>query len=82
MDISNIEYHLEFYADDSTQIAHYGNMAAPIVPPRVGDLVHFHNHDITLKVTRVVHEFVAHFADEPSRFTLGHIVKVYGNKAP
>ena len=48
--------------------------------PRVGDRVHFHNHDITLKITRVVHEFVDHFADEPSRFTLSHFVKVYGDK--
>ena len=81
MDITNIGYHLEFYADDSTQIAQYGNMASPIIPPRVGDLVHFHNHGTTLKITRVVHEFVAHFADEPSRFTLSHIVKAYGDKA-
>jgi hypothetical protein len=82
MDITNIEYHLEFYSDDSTQIAHYGNMAGPIMPPRIGDEVHFHNHRITLKITRVVHEFVAHFADEPHRFTLSHFIKVYGNKAP
>ena len=82
MDITNIEYQLEFYADDSTQIAHYENMAAPIILPRVGDQVHFHNHDITLKITRVVHEFVARFADEPSRFTLTHVIKVYGDKAP
>jgi hypothetical protein len=82
MDITNTEYHLEFYADDATQIAHYGSMATPIVPPRVGDLVHFHNHGITLKITSVVHEFVPHFADEPSRFTLSHIVKAYGDKAP
>jgi hypothetical protein len=57
-------------------------MAAPIIPPRIGDQVHFHNHDVTLKITRVFHEFVAQFADEPSRFTLGHVVKVYGDKAP
>ena len=82
MDITNIEYHLEFYANDSTQIAHYRNMAAPIIPPRIGDQVRFHNHDVTLKITRVFHEFVAQFADEPSRFTLGHVVKVYGDKAP
>ena len=82
MEITNIEYDLEFYVDDSTQIARYGNMAVPIFPPRVGDQVHFHNHDITLKITRVVHEFVARFADEPSRFTLSHVVKVYGDKTP
>jgi len=82
MDITNIEYHLEFYAEDSTQIAQYGNMAAPILPPRIGDQVHFHNHGITLKITRVVHEFVARFADEPSRFTLSHVIKAYGDKAP
>jgi hypothetical protein len=82
MDITDTKYHLEFYVDDSTQIAHYGNMATPIIPPRVGDQVHFHNHGITLKITRVVHEFVAHFADEPSRFTLSHVVKAYGDKAP
>jgi hypothetical protein len=81
MDITNIEYHLEFYTQDSTKIAQYANMAAPITPPRVGDQVHFHNHGITLKITRVVHEFVARFADEPSRFTLSHIIKVYGDKA-
>jgi len=81
MDITNIEYHLEFYTQDSTQIAQYANMAAPITPPRAGDQVHFHNHGITLKITRVVHEFVARFADEPSRFTLSHIIKVYGDKA-
>jgi len=81
MDITNIEYHLEFYTDDSTQIAQYGNMAVPIIPPRIGDQVHFPNHGITLKITRVVHEFVAHFADEPSRFTLSHVVKAYGDKA-
>jgi hypothetical protein len=55
-------------------------MANPIMLPRVGDQVHFQNHDITLKITRVVHEFVDHFADEPSRFTLSHFVKVYGEK--
>jgi len=82
MDINNIEYHLEFYTQDSTQIAQYANMAAPIIPPRVGDQVHFHNHAITLKITRVVHEFVPRFADEPSRFTLSHIIKAYGDKAP
>jgi hypothetical protein len=57
-------------------------MVSPIIPPRVGDQVHFHNHGITLKITRVVHEFVARFADEPSRFTLSHIIKAYGDKAP
>jgi hypothetical protein len=82
MDITNTEYHLEFYADDSTQIAHYGNVTAPIIPPRIGDQVHVHNHGITLKITRVVHEFVACFADEPSRFTLNHVIKVYGEKVP
>jgi hypothetical protein len=82
MDITNIEYHLEFYADDSTQIAQYGNLVSPIIPPRVGDQAHFHNHGITLKITCVVHEFVARFADEPSRFTLSHIIKAYGDKAP
>lgn len=81
MDISNIEYHLEFYTDDSTQIAQYENMAAPIIPPRIGDEVHFHNHGITLKITRVVHEFIVRFADEPSRFSLIHVIKVYGGKA-
>jgi hypothetical protein len=80
MDITNTHYHLEFYADDSTRVAHYANMTSPITLPRVGDQVHFHNHDITLKVTRIVHEFVSHFADEPSRFTLSHVVKVYGDK--
>lgn len=80
MDITDTHYHLEFYADDSTRVAHYENMANPIMLPRVGDRVHFQNHDITLKITRVVHEFVDHFADEPSRFALSHFVKVYGDK--
>jgi hypothetical protein len=80
MDITNTHYHVEFYADDSARVAHYANMAAPIMLPRIGDQVHFHNHDITLKITRVVHEFGAHFADEPTRFTLSHVVKVYGDK--
>jgi hypothetical protein len=55
-------------------------MAAPIMLPRVNDQVRLQNHDITLKITRVVHEFVDHFADEPSRFTLSHVVKVYGDR--
>ena len=80
MDIATTHYHLEFYADDSTPVAQYEKMAAPIVLPRVDDQVHFRNHDITLKITRVVHEFVDHFADEPCRFTLSHVVKVYGDK--
>jgi hypothetical protein len=82
MNIATIHYHLEFYADDSTRVAHYENIGAPIVLPRLNDQVHFQNHDITLKITRVVHEFVDHFADEPSRFTLSHVVKVYGDKVP
>ena len=80
MDINNTHYNVEFYADDSTRVAHYENMANPIMLPRVGDRVHFQNHDITLKITRVVHEFVDHFADEPRRFSLSHVVKVYGDK--
>ena len=80
MDINNTHYNVEFYVDDSTRVAHYENMANPIMLPRVGDRVHFHNHDITLQITRVVHEFVDHFADEPRRFSLSHVVKVYGDK--
>jgi hypothetical protein len=80
MDITNTHYHLEFYVDGSTRVAHYENMANPVFLPRVGDQVNFHNHDTTLKITRVVHEFVDHFADEPSRFSLSHVVKVYGDK--
>jgi hypothetical protein len=80
MKINNVEYHLEFYIDDSTQIAQYENMAGPIIPPRIGDQVHFHNHGVTLKITRVIHEFVGRFADEPPRFTLSHIIKAYGSK--
>jgi hypothetical protein len=78
MNVDKIEYHLEFYDQDDTQIEHYGNMGSAFIPPRKGEHVSLIGKQKTLEVTRVVH----YIAEYQTPFSIGYVVRVYGKEVP
>lgn len=76
MDIAIVDYHLEFYTGEATQVEHY-RLRGPFIPPRKGERVHLHKGSLIMDVTRVVHDFVEHDGG-----AIEQIVKVFGDEVP
>jgi hypothetical protein len=55
MDVSKIEYHLEFYNANGEQLEHFGNTANALIPPRKGERVILGTRKLALDVISRVH---------------------------